>query len=394
MGIALAVVFMYHTITAISTANFSDDKIADDCWSMVHVLPTRQWSYAASIGLFDGFDDVVSISQWLLNKCKSRYHQLLWQHKRNLLLYGHVLDTDSPGFPDRSRFYPERTMNKSKLIILDLDETLLDQREYHRRRIVVSSERVWEYLHLRTSRKYNVKDLTFAIRRGAPSDDGRECAHFVIFRSLLMQLIEEHESSSNFMMYSLAEPSQLIPNLILIELYFNFVHQLRDSAVLHYRYLASRIREFRFDYVIGRLQNGGKKVLQKSLQTVTELIGDIHRFESVFIVDDQAEGVWNIDIPATNGNTSKANVYALKPPLFNIPDRREHLEEVVSDAMLRRVEDGYLDDLKDFISISPTVQYVNCSQMTWFDYPEMQGLLEANVVTVEWSDYRECFTET
>ena len=348
-------------MTGTSIANFSDEKITTDCWSIVHVLPTRKWTYAASIGLFDGFDDVESISRWLVDKCKIRYHQLLSQQERNLLLHGRLLDPESPRYPDRSRLYPERTMNKSKLIILDLDETLLDQREFHRMRVDVSTDRRWEGFHLRTSRKYNVKDLTFSIQRSAtPSYDGRECAHFVIYRPLLMELLEEHQSSSNVMVYSLAEPGQLIPHLVLIELYYNFVYQLRDSSLLRFRMLASAFQEFRFDYVIGRLRDERhQNVLQKSLSTVTGLIGDIYRFESVFIVDDAADGIWGPELPVLPTNnenvSSRTSVYALKPPIFNIPDRRDYFEEIVSDAMLRRIEDGYFEDFKDFISISSTL---------------------------------------
>ena len=294
--------------------------------------------FAASLGLFQGFDDVENIRYWLVYKCKLRYHHLLLQHHRNVNIIIHQSK-------NQSELQPHPKMTKSKLIILDLDETILDQREENRRGIHIPTRKHWEELHSRAALKFNIDDLVFGVQRCRKhQSDSCERAHYVIYRPMLLELIEENKSDSNFVMYSLSTPHLLIPHMILIEMYFNYVHRLKSLSILGPRWMGSANSEFHFDYMIGQIRNDrNQAILHKSLPIVTKMIGALYRFDAVFIVDDMAEMLW------TNFAPEYCVVFKLKTHKFEICDHGNDFEEMVSGSIRERANDTHFENLNHLI---------------------------------------------
>ena len=150
----------------------------------------------------------------MVDKCVQRYYHLLAQTKRNEVIVEVTRDDGSTNSGDPLRYSP-----KPQLIILDLDETLIDQRTKNRRIVSIHSRDQSDALHARLSVLDNVKDLSFGFRR-EQKPGGEEGVHLIVFRQFLMRLIQETMHSANFVVYSLAEPKMVIPRIILIEMYF------------------------------------------------------------------------------------------------------------------------------------------------------------------------------
>ena len=235
---------------------------------------------------------------------------------------------------------------KPKLIILDVDETVLDQRVEHRMMIPLQPINHWPTL---TSTNYNKHELRISFRRTIKTVDSiaQEFAHIVLFRNYLIDFIHQCRSTSNFLIYSLADPGRIIPNLILIEMYYNFVYQIKYHTA--YR-VKTPLSLFKFDYLIGSLTDGQRVILQKSMLTISELIGDVRAFREIYIVDDRAERVWIERLPPTMIGSRAPRIFPVQPTRFEVPVTCESFKELVSRVKRGRKEDEFFDDFIGFIS--------------------------------------------
>ena len=310
----------------------SASEVNADCIAILTALPTYHWSNPENFAFLkirtgedsEENDDRERIANYLFNQCMYRYHQLSAQSSRN---HGIMR-----GFENRSSI----PMDKSNLIILDVDETIIDQRAMSRSDISISSNDLKTYF----SSDLNRRDLVFGVRT---HDDERRrmIPHFIVFRAFLMKFIYENLPSSNFVIYSLADPSFVIYHIVLIEMYFNYVTRLspryRDASV------------FDFDYVIGRLpdRSPGRILNYKSLLILDALIGDLTQFDTIHIVDDMAGYVWKHDFPETfiQNGTSSTKIYPFQAATFVVDMKSANIELECAYIRYQRGQDTFFRDL-------------------------------------------------
>ena len=337
------------------------------CWSIVSVLPTCQWEDAQCFASFRSNDsaanDVDGIRLWLFGQCIERYQQLLKQIKRND-------DIFASAESESVRIHP--LPSKPNLNILDVDETLVDQRYFHRAHTHYDASHSWEALHYRCAIHWNARDLCFGFRKVQRSDDS-ESVVVAIFRRFLMHYIATYQRSANIVVYALCEAASLIPITILIEMYFNFAYRFR-----HFR----KAPFFAFDYVIGAQRDARNHSLtRKSLSTLARLVGDLGRLEKIFIVDDSAERVWNIGIPPALRNSSCA-IFALQCPPFSVRVSVRNLDiAAIGRARQARAVDRYLEYLIKFEKVAQQmpIEYINRNGLLgWIKHDD--GLCNGRVI--------------
>ena len=237
----------------------STGSVRRECMSIVSMLPSNHWNKPEDFEFLrsddvstDNLHDV--IRGYLFNQCIARYSIINLQIDRN---YDIMMNNGN-----RSAV----ALDQRNLIVLDVDETILDQRSMMEHKVPTSAQRRCPF--------HNSDDLLFGVRTTK-----FEGVHYVVFRPFLMEFIHENQESANFVLYSLAEPTYLIYDVVLIEMYYNFVARMS-------RFRGAPI--FKFGYVIGRTS---KFLEHKSLLILDALIGDIDRFRNIYLVDDMADEV-------------------------------------------------------------------------------------------------------
>ena len=281
---------------------------------------------------------------WLLGKCRQRFYEFLSQIQRN----NDIISCTKSDRPMRT--WP--MSKKSKLIILDVDETVLDQQTNSRMMVPLQPYNYWEDLHFLASTVLNAKDLKFSFHRTQMTQSNHQksmdsetspdfadlphFAHFVVFRKYVIELIHECRRNTNFIVYSLLNPLQIIPHLILIEMYYNFVSQIRYHTLYRVR---RPLNIFKFEYLIGSPQ----PMLRKSMLTVSEMIGDLRGFEEIYIVDNRGPQIWNDRLPPT------AKIYPVQPSRFEISAICDKFEDLINVIKRERAEDEFFAEFIDFV---------------------------------------------
>eukprot|EP01084_Bolivina_argentea_P106083 189947_1 len=273
----------------------------------------------------------------LFKKCVIRYNEMIIYIIRNheIIVFNQTSDGNY-GF--------NLNMNKSNLIILDLDETIIDQRQYNRPLLARTSEQQWGHYHEHMSHN-NQNDLIFGLGGTKSANNpiwNGTCVYLIVFRRFLMRLIEQENPSSNFIIYSHAIPNSIISNLILIEFYYNYVYRMS--------YLPKNSETFQFDYIISRSEE--TDVPQKSLHIVSKLIGDINRYQRIFVIDDLAGIVWNNDVPhELTNNTDK--LFCIQPPQFVVKISGDHTKwshaNLPTEVVEKRTSDRFFYKLTKFL---------------------------------------------
>ena len=209
----------------------------------------------------------------------------------------------------------------------------------------------WTYLHSLTSAFYNAKQLIFSFIR-IQSSDGFDFAQIVVFRDFVVEMIHQCRRNSNFIVYSLADPLFIIPHLILIEMYYNYVRQVQYHTTFRLR---EPLRNFRFDYIIGSLRDRQHQVIPtKSMLLVSELVGDLSGFQEIYIIDDRAESVWNHNVPpklSFIAGPDAPKIFPVQPSTFSIFVRCEGFRDLIRTIKRDRMGDAFFLDLIDFIEI-------------------------------------------
>ena len=269
--------------------------------------------------------DRARIRNFLFKECITRYQKLSEQSYQNfLIMKQHLNVTHTP-------------MDKSHLIVLDVDETILDQRAMRRAQITVP------YRDLKASFTYrmNGQDLVFGVR-SIQDNTGKENPHFIVYRPFVMKYIHENMDKTNFVIYSLGDPAYVLYHVVLIEMYFNYVLRLTSDE---YR----RAPVFEFDYVIGRIpdRSSGRNLQHKSLLILDALIGDLSKFDSIQIVDDMGHDVWYNDFPPrlVQNGTSSTKIFPFEAAIFEMEIQSANMELERTYLRRQRSCDTYFQDL-------------------------------------------------
>lgn len=320
----------------------STSSIRDECLSIIKVLPKYHMEQHPYFDFITQNNDtargnpirVNAIQEWLMIECIVRFDELQWQVMRNYdILYNETSMNDGN---DESVIAQNR-MNHSRLIILDLDETLLDQRVSRRGYIRLTDEKHWKRLLAEISIMRNTKDLKFGLRKF------NQKAYSIIFRPYLMEFMSKHRGNSNFLIYSMAEPVTVIYCVILMEMYYNFAYRLTNPKVDDHAL-------FQFSHIITRMNGEGTKSLSTVIQLIDDFVDDWTQFDDIYIIDDLGDKVWTQDIPKEFEFTN-TNFHAFEPPQFEIGKYDKTLHQLTLFAMEEqwRNYDKYLKSLSRLI---------------------------------------------
>eukprot|EP01084_Bolivina_argentea_P179062 309431_1 len=334
-------------------------EMQENCWSIISSLPIHDWDDRLFSYLFNRSTirtkQMGVVFEYLIHQCMLRYQALLKQTITN----NKLLKLNSTA---KNKLKSSINRDKHSLITFDMDETLLDQRVEQRPRIPIPSSQHWKRYHTIAANKHNTHDLLFGITK--IPDVKPDYAQLIIFRMYLMQFIEQCQQSSSFIIYSMATSEWVIRNVVLIEMYYNYVHQFR--SVSH----NSEITPFKFDHVITRLYDEHHRIIEmKSLSIMMKLI-DMEQFDKIFIVDDMASNVWKEEIPPMLKNIS-SKIFPFVPPAFEI--HMEVVGSVANDAFLlsrsKRLDDVYFHKLMKFVAQSDNMSVQHSDgQLGWIPY--------------------------
>lgn len=379
---------MFSPLIGAALYSFSTElQIQEACKLIVNILPTFPWHSEAFSSAFlqteswnikDGNDH---IKELLLGKCISRYHEILDQHTRNIM----IITNKSIEYREDPLKFTSANISKPTLHILDLEETILDGKfKKNGPHMHIEQNKDWRRLCAETNVQ-NARDLNFGLHSGFDREE-KQFGYLVLFRQYLMHYIDRHRQSADIIIYSLSDIHQIIPHVILIEMYYNFVYQF---AINSRKFTSNRtkLQMFKFEYVIGRLRDSKKKWLtEKSFTAVIKLIGDIRCYASIFIVDDGGKKQWINKIPSglianTNRGWFKGKgrkLFALEAPRFDIFAKGSwNLEKFMKRSVKQKLEDKYFAALSNFVSRSHNIriQPVN-NTLKWID---LEMMLEAIV---------------
>eukprot|EP01084_Bolivina_argentea_P214339 363895_1 len=153
--------------------------ISEECELILQIFPSYHIHHAFWTNLTQHVADTnvkyELVKQWLHQECINRYNQLIKQLKINQKIFQYNINN--------SELYMNKRI-KNNLMVLDMDETILHQ-QTHRQ-----TERI-EYLQDTNSRNlYKSYNKRFGFD--------------VFYRTNLMELIQQFDTSSDFIIYSLA----------------------------------------------------------------------------------------------------------------------------------------------------------------------------------------------
>ena len=224
---------------------------------------------------------------------------------------------------------------------------------------------------------FNLRELNFLLLIRHSVETREEYGYLVVFRQFLMHYIHSHRETANFVIYSLADQHGVIPHVIAMELYYNYVYQFTVNPKQFRQKPQSSnppINMFKFDFVIARLRYSPEQVVRtKSFGILTKLIGELRRFENIFIVDDRAHHVWKNGIPKKL-NKSSCRIFPIQATTYNVHAGPSFNWDTVMSLSDQRAKDEYLHSLTDFIKrlhfmmIKPT----NGSSSSWITYENIK----------------------
>ena len=261
-------------------------------------------------------DEAVRRKDQLMRQCMDRYLELL---RRN-----------------------HTALNKETLFIIDLDETLLDQREMNRNPISEDSDQQEiENAHAQLSELFNVPDLVFGVRHS------RNAQYLAVFRPFVMDFIHTFHDSADLVVYTQSDPEFSIPPLILVEMYFNLMHGHQSEA---------DTGTFQFAALIYRDPFQKRAIVAKSLSAVSAVIGpgaEMNRYHRIFIVDDMADRTWTNTIPGELVDT-KCIIHAVQASQFLIQTGAQPCTfyDMALKASETRQTDEFWKELKQFVLVA------------------------------------------
>lgn len=269
----------------------------------------------------------------LMADCRQRFDQLMLEHAE----HQQSVHFKARNMHGRPLFARRRADRKRQAIILDLDETLMDQRSLQS----LAHETDADFF-----RKQNANDLIFNLNH---SSRRKEMLKVGVFRKGVMRFIHSTQTQNesylhyDLLLYSKAGHRTLFFQAITLELYYNYVHALRDGAGAGAHTKSKRVRhKFEFKHVISRFDDLRFKTDFKSLDTLLRLIGSdgllLNAYHTIIIVDDMAGAVWQSAIPKEFHPYGMV-VVAVKPPTFMLSKDKVMLDESVCERVLTKWRD-------------------------------------------------------
>ena len=234
--------------------------MTDECWSIINALPTYQWMDAPFFACFRNnnseTNDMDKIQKWLHDQCMSRFADLLQQSTTS----------NQRQKVNRSKF------NKPNLNIIDLD---IDHLMLRRDRSVIEPSCIrWRSLRRRAEDMCNKRDLSFCLNVKSKQND-KHTQKLMVYRPFLMHFIHRNHDCMHFVIVSREEPSTVIPHVILMEMYYNFIF-----LFIH----LPKTKMFRVDHVIrSRVDHQNKTKSFKLVSNVKRVIGDLSHFDRIYV---------------------------------------------------------------------------------------------------------------
>lgn len=227
------------------------------------------------------------------NQCQHRFRELHQNHARQ----------EHPPHIGKHREFEADA--KRGLLILDLDETVLDQTSYGQSSDFIESQHpsFWDTIN------HPAHGLMLSINRLYSAD----MIWITIFRRFLMNLIaftqnNNHNVTWDVMLYSNCGPHLGIFHAVTVEMYYNFV--LAQTETLN--------EFFYFRYVILRRSHAASRDNHKSLRKVWKVITSCNpskTYKNIVIIDDAGDRVWSPDIPKQIGQ-SNVRISCFQPHKF------------------------------------------------------------------------------
>ena len=206
---------------------------------------------------------------WLINQCAHRGMALYFEHCEN------IYKTNVHQTSNQYNFTKNKRRN---LFVLDLDESLVYQRES-----------LTPYTRFSELRSHNKQDLKLSIF--AFMCDRVFNLRLVVYRPYLMEFIMQHIHDSDFVIYSLAQFDVAINVAVSIETFYNFYWRSSHLNSL------KATRTLRFEAVIARFPNK----MKKSIGMLNKIL-NVGKYSDVYVVDDLFDGPINVWIKSVPPN--------------------------------------------------------------------------------------------
>lgn len=335
-----------------ASKSINESDIVNQCWSVVKALPI----YNACTELYQQFSkyrkvDKCSASNLQARRyalCILRYYQFINQGKadQELIQRGY-------------RRAPRNASAQKRLFILDLDGTLLDQRAMHRNPISMDPSQdqahLVETLYDQIAHYFNADNLAFGLQKSL----SRDCIHFdtIVYRPYTLEFIHRFREDSEFIIYSLAEPQNVIPHVIQLEMYYNLVFRLQPTR---HRHSYGKTGDFRFLRVITgdsyslrgntlqSLQHKRGGVMYMKSLSIVQMVVNMHHFEAVHIVDDMPD-IWTPDNPLSLYNYPR--IFGHDAPEFVVEAYDPKWSVFIKQVMGMQRKDTYFRDLIRFVNV-------------------------------------------
>ena len=344
-------------------APYHEYTFKSECGDILNVLP-----------LIPGIDQ-----DKIRENCQERFIQLSGRHQINQILinqnptdiYGHGED------------YNRENHSKSHLIVLDLDETIMDQRSYKIPLTEMQSKHnlgdigdpnYWKNINAKSltvsfnnyQARYNRPNTVLRtygnmhVRVSLPYD-----VSIGVFRKDFMNFIAytqtQEDATFDIMLYSMAISPLLIYQAVTMEMYYNFVYVPRKGLT----------KPFEFKYVIARAEDKrfwGHK-WPKNLEYLMRMVGHdggiLQRYKNIVILDDMKNNVWSDYIPPAMIE-NKVNIVCYAPLPFLFAKRGDSLE--FSNSELVRIQERRSMDrtfTEFMLHLRELEEVLNETKLTW-----------------------------
>ena len=248
--------------------------------------------------------------------CQSRFHELNKMHEN----YHQLMKKDAVNIFGGPNDSPNPIKPSSQLIVLDLDETVMNQRSFSMQfrstlddlwKSVNTHDLVVNFNQLASAEF----DATKLKRRIGDRHISLPDIQIGIFRKYFMKFLGFTHNNPlltyDVMLYSSAISDLVIYQAVSIELYFNFVYAAKNYI--------DQAAYFKFKYVVSRLNAIG--YASKSLSSLMRLIGNngyvLNKYKNIVIVDDFP---WDDEIPRELRINMNIVCYAPSPFEFGLND--------------------------------------------------------------------------
>ena len=243
-------------------------QIRDECRRILRFYPFEQ--------IFFGNDEYQKTMDFLGIECMKRYNSINLEISQNNIYFTNIKQEKN-----------KINIKQNTLIILDLDETILNQKN----NLFIPSYDEYDRL-LNKMKNYNDKDLMFHLLLINKEQS------LVVYRKYLLEFIDKmYQNNIDIMIYSNAIKQNVIYHITAIEIYYNYFYEHNNTKL------------FKFKHIISRISINDKEIFTKKLEFVTKLLQK--QYENIVIIDDLGKNVWDENIPYLLNNTNILGINAV-----------------------------------------------------------------------------------